>query len=580
MKYMGSKARIVHEILPIMLDKEHDTFVDAFCGGCSVIENVPDTYRRIANDKNRYLIEMWKALQAGTKFKEEIPRELYADARDCYHGKNGRYTDAAVGWIGFMASFNGRFFDGGYSGHNVVGKNGKARDYIREQIENTMRDVPLLKGVQFINYDYKELNDYIPAKSIIYCFDKETEILTIDGWKNVSDVKMGELCLSREPNTGVLEYVDVVRLISYHYKGKMYKYNGKNVDLCVTPNHRLFTNHIHGRNKNVANDEFHEASEIFDKISKNRFVSAGGKWVGDNLDTIEICGRVFDKGDFAYLLGLFLTDGSVNNKGGITLSQQKPNIIKKIESVLKRLGIEHSVYNVKRSNNAKCYYICRKYLPFFKQFYIKENRRIPKEFKNWDASYLERLLEGLLDGDSDNERRKIINSAKGLLDDVQEICYKVGLSANIRKQNPRKSFLKSENRWINAKKPWYILSINHKPYLSIIKDNQKMIDYDDMVNCVTLSKWHTVLVKRHGKPIWCGQCDIPYAQTKKYDVSKNFDYESFYIWCMEMARRGHKVFISEYQMPQEFRCVWEKEVTNSLNPNITKRPVERLFTID
>ena len=27
---MGSKARIVHEILPIMLDKEHDTFVDAF----------------------------------------------------------------------------------------------------------------------------------------------------------------------------------------------------------------------------------------------------------------------------------------------------------------------------------------------------------------------------------------------------------------------------------------------------------------------------------------------------------------------------------------------------------------------
>ena len=60
---MGSKARIVHEILPIMLDKEHDTFVDAFCGGCSVIENVPNTYRRIANDKNKYLIEMWKHLQ-------------------------------------------------------------------------------------------------------------------------------------------------------------------------------------------------------------------------------------------------------------------------------------------------------------------------------------------------------------------------------------------------------------------------------------------------------------------------------------------------------------------------------------
>lgn len=164
---MGSKARIVHEILPIMLDKEHDTFVDAFCGGCSVIENVPDTYRRIANDKNRYLIEMWKYLLNDGFVFNHISKTLYNFARDCYHGKNNFFTDAGVGLIGFMASFNGRFFDGGYSGHNVVGKNGKARDYIREQIENTMRDVPLLKGVEFYSGSYDEL--VIPDRSIVYC---------------------------------------------------------------------------------------------------------------------------------------------------------------------------------------------------------------------------------------------------------------------------------------------------------------------------------------------------------------------------------------------------------------------------
>lgn len=118
---MGSKARIVHEILPIMLDKEHDTFVDAFCGGCSVIENVPDTYRRIANDKNRYLIEMWKYLQNDGFVFNHISKTLYNFARDCYHGKNNFFTEAGIGLIGFMASFNGRFFDGRYSGHNVVG---------------------------------------------------------------------------------------------------------------------------------------------------------------------------------------------------------------------------------------------------------------------------------------------------------------------------------------------------------------------------------------------------------------------------------------------------------------------------
>ena len=92
MKYMGSKARIVHEILPIMLDKEHDTFVDAFCGGCSVIENVPNTYRRIANDKNKYLIEMWKHLQNGGFVFSHISKETYDKARDCYHGKNNFFV--------------------------------------------------------------------------------------------------------------------------------------------------------------------------------------------------------------------------------------------------------------------------------------------------------------------------------------------------------------------------------------------------------------------------------------------------------------------------------------------------------
>ena len=64
MKYQGSKSRIVGEILPIMLNKMHIgmAFVDAFVGGCSVIQNVPPEYKRIANDNNRYLIAMWEKL--------------------------------------------------------------------------------------------------------------------------------------------------------------------------------------------------------------------------------------------------------------------------------------------------------------------------------------------------------------------------------------------------------------------------------------------------------------------------------------------------------------------------------------
>lgn len=176
MKYLGNKQRIVNEILPIMLQyNENYTFVDLFCGSCSVIQNVPKSYYRIANDKNKYLIEMLKGLVSDSNISDitHIDKEFYSENRNIYNmEKKGKIilTDeeySQVGWIGWMASFNGRFFSGGYSGHDVVQKNGKARDYIKEQINNTMKQVPYLKGIEFHSGDYYGLE--IPKNSIVYC---------------------------------------------------------------------------------------------------------------------------------------------------------------------------------------------------------------------------------------------------------------------------------------------------------------------------------------------------------------------------------------------------------------------------
>ena len=73
-------------------------------------------------------------------------------------------------------------------------------------------------------------------------------------------------------------------------------------------------------------------------------------------------------------------------------------------------------------------------------------------------------------------------------------------------------------------------------------------------------------------------CDIPYKDTKQYSTSRNFDYERFYKWCKEMKEQGHRVFISEYQMPSDFRCVWQKEINNSIHNTKTYRRTEKLFT--
>ena len=71
-----------------------------------------------------------------------------------------------IGWIGWMGSANGRFFDGGYSGKSNT-KIGTVRDYIKEAISNIEKQLPKMIGVQFENKDYTELE--IPTNSIIYC---------------------------------------------------------------------------------------------------------------------------------------------------------------------------------------------------------------------------------------------------------------------------------------------------------------------------------------------------------------------------------------------------------------------------
>ena len=73
-------------------------------------------------------------------------------------------------------------------------------------------------------------------------------------------------------------------------------------------------------------------------------------------------------------------------------------------------------------------------------------------------------------------------------------------------------------------------------------------------------------------------CDIPYKDTTKYNTSKGFDYDKFYNWCIEKHTEEHKVFISEYYMPEDrFECVWEKEIVNSLAKG--SKGNERLFIV-
>lgn len=159
MKYMGSKARIANELLPIILKnrKPEQYYVEPFAGGMNMIQNV--TGNRIANDINKYLIAMFTALCSGWEPPKEISKEFYEKC------KNEQCEDYIKGYVGFNCSYSGKWF-GGYAGKTNT-KIGTIRDYQLEAYNNIKSQIPKLIGIIPYNCSYDKLP--IPENSIIYC---------------------------------------------------------------------------------------------------------------------------------------------------------------------------------------------------------------------------------------------------------------------------------------------------------------------------------------------------------------------------------------------------------------------------
>ncbi len=169
MKYMGSKSRIVGEISPIIQSyvdsSEKRFYYEPFCGGCNVIDHITAD-RRFAADKQKYLIALYRNLDKVCLLPEFITKDHYSDVRTCFNTGNNKYEDWYIGAVGFLASYNGRFFDGGYAGL-VNTKAGVQRNYYAEAKRNLEAQIPQLQGISFGCLDYKDTKNI--TGYVIYC---------------------------------------------------------------------------------------------------------------------------------------------------------------------------------------------------------------------------------------------------------------------------------------------------------------------------------------------------------------------------------------------------------------------------
>ena len=174
MKYMGSKSRIAKYIVPIIqeyIDKNNiQTYWEPFVGGANIIDKVKCP-RRIGSDKNPYLIALLQRVQSGGWLYPDVSRELYNEARQAYQNNDlSKFTDWQLGNIGFLASYNGKWFDGGYAKpvYEKTKHGERYRDYYREAKQNLMNQADNLQGIKFYSLDYRKASIPHDEKWVIY----------------------------------------------------------------------------------------------------------------------------------------------------------------------------------------------------------------------------------------------------------------------------------------------------------------------------------------------------------------------------------------------------------------------------
>jgi DNA adenine methylase len=59
-------------------------------------------------------------------------------------------------------------------------------------------------------------------------------------------------------------------------------------------------------------------------------------------------------------------------------------------------------------------------------------------------------------------------------------------------------------------------------------------------------------------------CDKPYAGTASYNAVEPFDHPAFWTWTTETSQRGVSVFVSEYQAPEGWIPVMDKQTASRI----------------
>ena len=336
------------------------------------------------------------------------------------------------------------------------------------------------------------------------CYDSNTEVLTSQGWKNWPDVTGDELFATRSPY-GDLEYQPALRTVHKEFRGHMVGFKGMSLDLLVTPDHRVLTSgHTTRAQRTQPSFSLGPAHDVLWKA--HRHVTTAN-WSGKGEQALGYGARFLAAKGLMKLVGFFIGDGWLGGANGLCFHLRKTREIRYVERVAYEARLP-----LTRWSDSYVVRIPPQVRSLFERCYDRNREKvIPRELLDLEPSFLECLLEGLIESDgtrqerSKSERLTYYTTSKSLADSVQELALKLGRSASVR---PHK-FAPGDGHY--GSKPRWRVSIytprNTQPALCRTRseaDNQMGVEeFNGTIHCVEVPNG-TLYVRRNGYPVWSG----------------------------------------------------------------------------
>lgn len=341
------------------------------------------------------------------------------------------------------------------------------------------------------------------------CFDKDTELYTNNGWKYFKDLSKDDKVYTINTNTLESEWQLPINYIKYKYIGYMIHYKNSRFDLMVTPNHSILVQNMDATVKDKS-WKLKEASKVGRK-SKHRML-AGQKWTGQNKKYEYLANEKVDIETYLKFMAYWLADGSCTTDSGsynIKIAQCNNEwmyedlndfpfkIYKCKESLMihnKKLGMELSKYG-------KC---TEKYIPetiknmspelirIFLLAYSKTDGTV-KKGKFWK-------------GHQFNDTISFFTSSDKLAGDLGELILKAGGRPSFYLDKCSGTEVKFRNGVYTINKDVWVINWNTQIHNYLYNMEIKDVKYNDLVYCVEVPLYNTLLVRRHGKVCWSGNC--------------------------------------------------------------------------